>query len=211
MVQQPLPTSGWNSLTWRLVHSKVWLKHSVRSWVVYLKTTGLKTAQVSSACHHVLGAKYIAGWWLKQNPLKNIGQLGWWHSQDMEKEDMFQSTNQGLYIMYNVWKKNKCSKATSRVSTKINPWISGSAEFRQKIFEVSQSTFMFLQATRISPSDGLTLSPTPCFKISRCPCFDCIPIFKHTDINSSLLKSHLLIIPDASLHIPILSLWNLFF
>ena len=35
--KKTLPASSWNSLTWRLVHSKVWLKHSVRSWVVYLQ------------------------------------------------------------------------------------------------------------------------------------------------------------------------------
>ena len=41
-------------------------------------------------------------YWLvvEPTPLKNDGvrQLGWWHSQYMEKQNMFQTTNQSTYI-----------------------------------------------------------------------------------------------------------------
>ena len=45
---------------------------------------------------------YIAGWWFFATPLKNDGvrQLGWWHSQHMEKLKMFQTTNQTNQYTY---------------------------------------------------------------------------------------------------------------
>ena len=40
--------------------------------------------------------RWMTGWWLSPTPLKNDGvsQLGWWHSQYMEKWKMFQTTHQ---------------------------------------------------------------------------------------------------------------------
>ena len=35
---------------------------------------------------------YLVGGWA--TPLQNNSQLGWWHSQYMEKQKMFQATNQ---------------------------------------------------------------------------------------------------------------------
>ena len=38
--------------------------------------------------------KTITGWWLTYPSEKYESQLGWWHSQYMEKWNMFQTTNQ---------------------------------------------------------------------------------------------------------------------
>ena len=57
--------------------------------------------------HHIYKSYiYIYKWLIVSTPLKNISQLGWWHSQYMEKYKMFQTTNQ-IYMYTNDNNDNK--------------------------------------------------------------------------------------------------------
>ena len=46
-------------------------------------------------CRTIIKYHKISGWWFQPSPLKNMSQLGWWHSQLNGKiKFMFQTTNQ---------------------------------------------------------------------------------------------------------------------
>ena len=62
--------------------------------------------------------QYITGWWFQPTPLKNMSQLGWWHSQYYGKiKFMFQTTKQ--MSVWNVW---KFSYEASNFTSTLHPW-----------------------------------------------------------------------------------------
>jgi len=104
--------------------------------------------------------KTITGWWLTYPSEKYESQLGWWHSQYMEKWNMFQTTNQ---ICWHI-----CSSKFTKIIQKKNNLVGVALASRSIHANCYRNVLYRPPATGFGPEVGNCC----------CTCLFCIHVFR---------------------------------